>query len=645
MFFGSAAGAGVFVGRSVRLNYVYIALLIVAFGLIELLIGGTRLLFSLPSCGVLALVSFLSLYSFRRSQIPANIYCLATAGIFSCYILVRIFLSPVEYLAREDLYILLGAVMIYLFIALILTMPKYRFIFVMALLLVALVHVTIGGIQYLRGERFPIFSFLQRTDPGLRASGLYICPNHLAGYLEISAMMGLSIVCWSRQSFWLKLLAGYGSTICAIGILLTGSRGSYISTMVGVTVFVVLSYVAIRRASRHQLWVSSFGAIVVTAALFCGITAIFARHYALESRAQKIFDVRDIRAELWKLALQQHKLSPALGTGGGSYQYYARLFRPPQITQDPVYAHNDYLQLLAEYGLIGLGLALVFVGCHFWFGCKALSYFVNERPVARYRMRSDALALNIGALSSLAIYTVHSFFDFNLHIPANAMLIGFVIGMLANPGVVMPRVNETHEKISHYLRLALPAVGLWIAVFGLPTLPAEYFAEQARIALTEERQEDSARMAKLGLLGDQKNPYLFLYHGQALSDIGERAAASTNAAVADASYKEAVDAFRSGLRLYPQEQWLLVGLGSALDGLHRFDEARPIYEEAIRWNPRSPQIHTYYATHLRLAGQFDEAEAMYKRSLELFWSPSATAGLELLAKDRQAQLSHKTRPN
>ncbi|HXJ60178.1 MAG TPA: O-antigen ligase family protein [Verrucomicrobiae bacterium] len=621
------------------MNYVYIGLLVIAFVLIELLIGGTRLLFSLPSCGILALVSFLSLYSFRRAQVPANIYCLVTTALFSFYILLRLSLSPVEYLAREDLYILMGALMIYLFVALILTMPKYRFIFVMTLLFIALVHVTIGGIQYLRGERFPVFDFLQRTDPGLRASGLYICPNHLAGYLEVSALMGLSIVCWSRQSFWIKLLAGYGSAICAVGILLTASRGSYISTIIGLAVFMALSYIAIRRAGRHQLWVSAFGAIMVAAVLFGGVTAIFSRHYALQSRAQKIFDVRDIRTELWKLALKQYQLNPAVGTGGGTYQYYARLFRPAQIAQDPVYAHNDYLQLLAEYGVMGVALALGFVGCHFWFGCRALNYIVTERPIARYRMRSDALALNIGALSSLAIYVVHSFFDFNLHIPANAMLIAFVIGTLANPGVVMPRLNETHEKISHYLKLSLPALGLWIAACGLPTLPAEYFAEQARVALTEERHEDSVAMAELGMPGDRKNPYLFLYHGQALSNIGENAVAVTNLPLAEKSFQAAIVSFRDGLRLYPQEQWLLVGLASALDGLRRFDEAKPIYEEAIRWNPKSPQIHTYYATHLRLAGKFDEAEAMYKRSLQLFWSPSATLGLELLAKDRQAQAS------
>src|SRR5215204_1055168 len=99
--------------HALAVNYVYIGLLVVALVVIELLIGGTRLLFSLPSCGILALVSFISLYSFRRSQVPANVYCLGATALFGVYIVLRLIFSPVEYLARADLYILLGALMIY----------------------------------------------------------------------------------------------------------------------------------------------------------------------------------------------------------------------------------------------------------------------------------------------------------------------------------------------------------------------------------------------------------------------------------------------------------------------------------------------------------------------------------------------------
>jgi O-antigen ligase len=614
------------------LNYVYTGLLVGSLVVIELLIGGTRLLFSLPSYGLMALASLLSLCSFRRLQIPANPYCLAAAGLFAVCVIVRAWFSPVEYLARTDLFLLLGTLMTYLLVALVLTMPKHRFIFVMALLLIGLVQVTIGAVQSLRGARFPIFDWLDKVTFGWRATGLYICPNHLAGYLEVSALLGLSTACWSRQGFWIKLLAGFGASVCTIGIVLTGSRGGYLSTSVGLVVFAALSWVAIRRASRSQIWISALGAVVVSVLLSAGVATLLAHQYPLQSRVARILPKDDVRLDLWSGALEQFKFSPVVGTGSGTYLHYGRLFRPSRVQADPVYAHNDYLQLMAEYGLIGLVAAVAFLLCHGWCGWRGLQYFVTERAIGRQRLQSDAMALNIGALSSLAIYAVHSLLDFNLHIPANAMLLAFVLGTLANPGVMMPAVAPATQKMGRGLKLALPAIGLWMAVAGLPTLPGEYLAEQARGAFKQERYEDAVALATRGLAADRKNPYLHLYLGQALSGLGGK---TTNTASARAAFEGAVKAFQDGLVLYPQEQWLLVGLGAALDALGRFGDAGPVYLSALKWNPTCAFIHLSYATHLRLAGDFDEAEAMYQKSLTLFWNQGALHGLDLLTKARQ----------
>jgi len=213
--------------------------------------------------------------------------------------------------------------------------------------------------------------------------------------------------------------------------------------------------------------------------------------------------------------------------------------------------------------------------------------------------------------------------------------------MLANPGVMMPKITETSERITHYLKLVLPALGVWIAIAGLPKLPAEYFAEEARRAFREERYKDAVSLAEVGLSGDPKNPYLHLYQGQAHSSLGETA---TDLDVGRNSYKAAVEAFRKARQLYPQDQWMLVGLASSLDGLGQFAEARTIYEEAIRWNPSSAPIHLYFATHLRLAGHFDEAERVYKKSLELYWNLGAIRGLELLAKARADTKTARAEP-
>src|SRR5205809_665038 len=84
----------------------------------------------------------------------------------------------------------------------------------------ALLTVLVGAIQFRDGNNFMPIEFLQRVDYGRRASGFYVCPNHLAGALEVLGIFGMSIVCWSRFPVWGKLLIGYASGICYVGVLL-----------------------------------------------------------------------------------------------------------------------------------------------------------------------------------------------------------------------------------------------------------------------------------------------------------------------------------------------------------------------------------------------------------------------------------------
>src|SRR6201999_4096797 len=89
-------------------------------------------------------------------------------------------------------------------------------------------------------------------DYGRRASGFYICPNHLAGLLEILGVFGLSISLWSRWPIWSKLLIGYATLICYIGVILTGRRGGYLSTVFSLLVFAILS-LRVTRAAQSAL--------------------------------------------------------------------------------------------------------------------------------------------------------------------------------------------------------------------------------------------------------------------------------------------------------------------------------------------------------------------------------------------------------
>ena len=97
------------------------------------------------------------------------------------------------------------------------------------------------------------FAYLPRADYGTRASGFYGYPGHLSGFLEMALMLGLGLTFWSRLAPWVKMLIGYVCGMCLLGILITGSRGGYISTAVGLLVFGLLSLVSIGRlAPGHR---------------------------------------------------------------------------------------------------------------------------------------------------------------------------------------------------------------------------------------------------------------------------------------------------------------------------------------------------------------------------------------------------------
>ena len=92
---------------------------------------------------------------------------------------------------------------------------KTRLFLLVFLLTAALGHVAVGALQFRNGDNWMPIAFLQRFDYGRRASGFYICPNHLAGLLEVVGLFGLSVAFWSRWPVWAKLLAGYADGAAA----------------------------------------------------------------------------------------------------------------------------------------------------------------------------------------------------------------------------------------------------------------------------------------------------------------------------------------------------------------------------------------------------------------------------------------------
>jgi O-antigen ligase len=112
------------------------------------------------------------------------------------------------------------------------------------------------------------------------------------------------------------------------------------------------------------------------------------------------------------------------------------------------YAHNDYLQALADGGAVGGALALVFI-------------VLLGRAVWRATRAADPLeaGLALGSGAGLFALLVHSAFDFNLQIPSNALLFVFLSAMVSR---IAATVNE-RKTSGQMARAARPEAA------GLPT--------------------------------------------------------------------------------------------------------------------------------------------------------------------------------
>jgi O-antigen ligase len=581
------------IGRSVEI--LAVALLGAGLALAQILIGGTRLIYSLPSYAILAVVGLLTIFIFRRPKPRPAQLCLLSSAIFFGYILVRAFFSPVVYAARPDVYAVVGGLIVYWFIACFCTSAKLRASVLIGLLVLGVAHVLIGAIQFRDGNNFMLIPFLQRFDYGRRVSGFYVCPNHLAGALEVLGVFGLSLVCWSRFPTWSKLLIGYITAVSYAGVLLTGSRGGYASVVASLFVLAVLSLLVLRRAGTRLVW--SIGGLSALAALIIGASAylVVKKSDYLTERAQNPLSTASIRLDLWHAAIEEWKAKPVFGTGSGTYLYYGRMFRTERMQQDPIDAHNDYLHLLAEYGAVGGVLFLFFLGAHLHNGWKNFQRLGPKRVAVSNNLLSTSLALNLGALAAVAAYIIHSVVDFNLHIPANVLLVAFVFGVLANAGIQREAEDSIMPSWAQWWRALLPATGAFLAIQCVRLLPGEYFAEHARTAQRDNQTEAAIDFALRGLTTEHKNPYLYQYLSSAeftqcdsMSDDHARVAC----------YQNPIAALEKARALTPQDRNLLVKLGLAYDVVGRHAEAEWMFYDAKQWDPKSIYLEEIYKYHL-----------------------------------------------
>lgn len=263
------------------------------------------------------------------------------------------------------------------------------------------------------------------------ATGSFINRNHFANYLMLALSAGIGLLIslqsrggqsgWrSKLRYWVMALLGEKArlrvflALMVIALVLTHSRMGNTAFFVGLLVAGVSTLLLMRgrKTSISVLVISLLVIDIFLVGTWFGVEKVVQRiQDTVVVSESNIPSTEQNRLDADKESLVLFKQVAATGTGGGSYYTAFPMTRSPD-QKFFHHAHNDYLEFLVEYGVIGFVFLLLFVSYILFSALRSL------------KTRRDPLALGVSfaALMALVGMGLHATVDFSLQIPANAVL-------------------------------------------------------------------------------------------------------------------------------------------------------------------------------------------------------------------------------
>jgi O-antigen ligase len=281
--------------------------------------------------------------------------------------------------------------------------------------------------------------WIRRTE--VQAFGPFFNRDHFAGYMELFIALPVALIVTRYAQGEMKMVYGIAAMFMGVAAVFTLSRGGMISILAQMIFLAAMSlrhYRATtpedepgkaRMAMAITAVVSILGAIVI-GVIWIGAEPVINRIATGDpnssdlSKAQTFYSMR---GQIWEDTWRMIRHNPLMGVGLGAYEtaypIYARESGVQGITAE---AHNDYLQILADAGVVGVAAVLCFIILLF-------------RAMARAIRSPDPLmaAIALGGGAGLFGLLVHSLFDFNLHLPSHALVFLILSAVISQLGATV----------------------------------------------------------------------------------------------------------------------------------------------------------------------------------------------------------------
>lgn len=375
---------------------------------------------SLPMQSVAVLLTGLAclISVFTRPKLLAHPYLLLVGIIGFLYFTVRAYLSPVQDLGTSDLFLLLPAGGLYFLCSFgYVSMKRFFWIIVSVILVLAGLNLLMF-LPVANEFRDSILPFARGNDE----SGLYNHRNFCSNLLMMAMLISFSVGIWFKELSWARyfyIMMGFGFLL---GLTQAPARGAIVAAVCGICAIGILFIITVKGNKVVKIKFAALIFIILVVAFGVGLS-VFSERYTKA-------DIADLegRRAYFAMAIDQVVDAPMLGSGSMSYSYLSYLNWGDHgfYHQDHVWVHNEFLQVLCDYGVVGLLIMLVFfLVCIFHF-CQVfeIKTFDEKYFSAKIGLRAAGISVFLG-------FCVNCIVSFPGHAQPNLMVFAFAVVLLS----------------------------------------------------------------------------------------------------------------------------------------------------------------------------------------------------------------------
>jgi len=405
-------------------------------------------------------------------------------------------------------------------------------------------------------------------------SGPFENRNVLASFLVFTMPVSAGFL-FEKISKKLKIIVSLVALFTLVALIYTRTRGAWVG-LIGAMAFLAGAKLIMEGRVKKTIKgvLSKKSLLVIFVSIIC--LGLLVRHdYKRQgSFTKKFLSIADLndpatrhRFVMWHTGADIVKEHPLLGTGIGTFKKIHPKYQSKYLRTDKYgrfeglsrFAHNDYLEIAADTGILGLGTFLWLIVALYWIGIKKLKQI--DQP-------GYSQNLLIIILSSLTAVLIHSFFHYSLYLPTTSMLFWLWLGLLNTESIEAEKIGENIRP-----SILRQTIVILFAFFLLFWATKPFFAS---------------------IYFDRAGHYM-----------------------RNGNYDKAIAMYKKSIKFNPRDENLHNNLGNIYRVIGLDEEALKEFEKALKINPYLVEVHNNLGIFYIDRGLYDQAIREYMLALEI----------------------------